>query len=182
MEVAVVYESIFGNTRLVAETIAEGLRSADAGVQVALLPVANATDDKVGEVDLLVVGGPTHMMGLTSVHSRKSGAGAGNRGPSDGEAAPHFGEGAVGLGLREWLEALPAGLGERRAAAFDTRLSYPLAGGAARTIARRLGHRGYELVAKPTGFVVQGAQGPLKPGERERALAWGAALTHDQMR
>ena len=60
MEVAVVYESIFGNTRLVAETIAEGLRSADAGVQVALLPVANATDDKVGEVDLLVVGGPTH--------------------------------------------------------------------------------------------------------------------------
>ena len=99
-------------------------------------------------------------MGLTSVHSRKSGAGAGNRGPSDGEAAPHFGEGAVGLGLREWLEALPAGLGERRAAAFDTRLSYPLAGGAARTIARRLGHRGYELVAKPTGFVVQGAQGP----------------------
>ena len=48
------------------------------------------------------------------------------------------------------------------AAAFDTRLPFPLAGGAARPIARELRRHGYNVVAKPMGFVVDGAQGPLR--------------------
>jgi hypothetical protein len=48
------------------------------------------------------------------------------------------------------------------AAAFDTRLAFPLAGEAARPIARGLRRRGYDIIAKPVGFVVDGAQGPLR--------------------
>ena len=83
---------------------------------------------------------------------------------------------APGLGLREWIDALPAGPHVGRAAAFDTRFGYPLAGSAARPISRRLCRHGYEIVAKPTGFIVERAKGPLKDGERERAKAWGAGL------
>ena len=32
------------------------------------------------------------------------------------------------------------------------------------------------LVGEPEGFVVEGEDGRLRPGERERARAWGAEL------
>jgi hypothetical protein len=51
-----------------------------------------------------------------------------------------------------------------------------MAGGAANGIARRLRHRGYEMVAPPAGFIVEDVEGPLRPGELERARAWGAGL------
>jgi hypothetical protein len=49
-------------------------------------------------------------------------------------------------------------------------------GAAARPIARELRRHGYDVVARPQGFVVDGAHGPLRPGERDRAKAWGAGL------
>jgi hypothetical protein len=63
-----------------------------------------------------------------------------------------------------------------RAAAFDTRLDKPLAGGAAPRIARRLARLGYRLAADPEGFIVEDMAGPLRAGELERARAWGAGL------
>src|SRR5580704_10013973 len=73
MDVAVVYESLFGNTRLVAEAIADGIRAADPAARVS---VKRTDATKLGEVDdacLLVVGGPTHMLRMTSPHSRQQG-------------------------------------------------------------------------------------------------------------
>jgi flavodoxin len=58
----VVYESIYGNTRAVAEAIAEGL----GGAVVRSVHEADAS----GPVELLVVGGPTHMHGMTTSFSR----------------------------------------------------------------------------------------------------------------
>jgi flavorubredoxin len=40
VDVIVVYESVFGNTRLIAEGIADGAREADPGVRVTVLGVA----------------------------------------------------------------------------------------------------------------------------------------------
>ena len=156
MDAAVVYESMFGNTRIIAEAVAEGLRASDPGAHVAVVPVADATVGKLGEPDLVVVGAPTHFSRMSTPRSRKV-----------------F---ATGPGVREWLAALPAAPQGRRAAAFDTRLSYPLAGSAARPISRRLHRRGYQIAARPAGFIVQHSKGPLKAGERERARAWGAGL------
>jgi flavodoxin len=72
MRVLVVYESMYGNTHVVASDIADGLRAAH---EVTLVPVAGATADLVAEADLLVVGAPTHMRGLSTGSSRQAASG-----------------------------------------------------------------------------------------------------------
>jgi len=175
MDVAVVYESMFGNTRMIAEAVAEGLRS-DPDVQVAVVPVAGTTSEVLRPVDLLVVGAPTYFLHLSSPRSRQMGLRIGATPSKDGSARPNLEPGSSGPGVREWLDSLPRAAPGRRAAAFDTRLGRPLAGGAARSIARRLRRRGYRMAAKPQRFIVADMSGPLREGEHERARAWGAGL------
>jgi flavodoxin len=55
MSSLVVYESMWGNTKTVAEAVAEGI-----GRDVAVVHVADAPVLVPSDVDLLVVGGPTH--------------------------------------------------------------------------------------------------------------------------
>ena len=166
MNAIVMYESIYGNTRRVAEAIAEGLGGAP------VVPVSDADDQVLAEVDLLVAGGPTHMHGMTTSLSRKLAVdGAQEDGHADVEPSA-----AEGPGLRGRLARLDGN--GRRAAAFDTRIdrSPALVGSAARGIARRLRHRGYELTAEPESFFVEDAEGPLAEGELDRARSWGQTL------
>jgi hypothetical protein len=83
---------------------------------------------------------------------------------------------AEGAGLRDWFHGLPRPPKGSRAAAFDTRLASPMAGGAAKGIARRLHGHGYDIVVTPEGFIVEDAYGPVRAGELERARAWGDLL------
>jgi len=170
MDVTVVYESLFGNTRAIAEAIAAGARQADPAASVRLIPVAEASHAGIGEPGLLIVGGPTHAMRMTSQRTRRAGLRATDEAPHDNEP------GAEGPGVRDFLKTLPPPRPGSRAAAFDTRLAYPQAGGAAHSISRHLRRHGYQLTAKPQGFVVKGTYGPLREGEWERARAWGATL------
>jgi hypothetical protein len=78
--------------------------------------------------------------------------------------------------VREWLAALPKPPRGRSTAAFDTRLAFPLAGGAARFVGRGLRRLGYHLLVAPQGFIVDGTEGPVRDGECDRAKAWGAGL------
>lgn len=165
MNALVVYESIYGNTRAVAEAIAEGF-----GGEVTVLPVHVAAQQP-GQVDLLIVGGPTHMHGLATDRSRLVAA--------DGarEDGTHVEQGATGQpGLRTWLRDLPHNPA-LHAATFDTRLDRSpwMTGTAARGIARRLHRHGIDVIATES-FLVQAAEGPLEPGELERARSWGATL------
>jgi flavodoxin-like protein len=174
MQVLIVYESMYGNTHEVAEAVADGIRHARAGTVASCVPVAAATADRVAAADLLIVGGPTHAHGMTSTMTRRAAAQADGK---HGKAAPpKLDPDATGPGLRTWFHELPRQRLARRAAAFDTRLSYPLAGGAARGIGRRLREHGYALVVPPEGFIVEEAEGPMHAGELERARAWGASL------
>jgi len=168
MHVLVVYESMYGNTRVVADSIADGLR---ASHEVRVVPVAKATGDLVAAADLLVVGGPTHLHGLSSASSRRMAAKAAAKPGSKQSLDP----GAGGPGLRDWL----SGLGGRTAlaAAFDTRFSgVPFfTGRASQGIARLLRRHGYRLVAAPESFLV-GQENTLLDGESSRARLWGVAL------
>jgi flavodoxin len=165
MNAVVVYESVYGNTRAIAEAIADGLGAA------AVLPVSEAAA-RTGEAELLVVGGPTHMHGLATATSRHQAASVAHEdgGISVDPAA------TAEPGLRKWLHDLPARDGAR-AAAFDTRLDKSpwLTGVASRAIAKRLRHRGYEIVDTES-FLVADSEGPLQDGELDRARAWGAQL------
>jgi hypothetical protein len=166
MDVAVVFESMFGNTRAVAEAIADGVRMADPQACVRTLRVAEATPDRLGGA-ALVVGAPTHMLGLSREASRRKALETAGNGP--------VGDDVAELGVREWLAGLPASR-SGHAAAFDTRVGSRFAGGAARGIAKSLHRHGYAVVTRPEGFVVDGTEGPLRAGERDRAKAWGYGL------
>ena len=167
MKVLVVYESVYGNTREIAEAIADGLsHSAEVSVE----PVS-AKKAQPADVDLLVVGGPTHMHGLSTAGSRKMAVEGAKE--EDTHIEP---DAAAEFGLRGWLSELEERKGAQ-AASFDTRLdrAAALTGSAARGIARRLHRRGYEVVARES-FLVEDSEGPLENGELERARTWGAGL------
>ena len=169
MRVLLVYESLYGNTRIIANCIAEGLRDRH---DVEAVPVTRAGADLLDDSDVLVVGGPTQFHGLSSNWSRGVGAeAAGN--PRGGVAAE---PGAVGVGLREWLFNVSPGLG-RQAAAFDTRFEGAalLTGRASSGIAHRLDRRGYRVVTDPASFMVD-RRNALLAGEAARARVWGVTL------
>ena len=112
MRALVVYESMYGNTHVVASNIADGLRATH---EVTLVPVAGATADLVAGADLLVVGGPTHMHGLSSSASRRMAAEAAAKPASGLSLDPD----ACGPGLRDWLKE------HRRRARPGGRLRHP---------------------------------------------------------
>jgi hypothetical protein len=138
MRALVVVESVFGNTRRIAEAITSGL-SVQADVRI--VDVAEAPMWLEG-TDLVVVGGPTHAFGMTRPSTRQGAARQ-----TGGRVT------AAEIGLREWLSALPTGTGD--AAVFDTRVIRPRRPGASRGAARRLKRKGYRLITRPATFRVK---------------------------
>ena len=161
MNAIVVYESVYGNTRDVAAAIAAGL---------GIVPVLSVTNAQAydGNPDLIVVGGPTHIHGLTSKRSRQAAV--------DSALTPVEPSARDGLGVRDWLHDLKRVDG-LPAAAFDTRADNHevFTGAASRGIARRLRHHGYNVI-DTASFLVADTAGPLLEGELDRARAWGAHL------
>ena len=100
MRALIVYESLYGNTHIIANSIAEGLR--DKACDVTVVPVNRATAELVRETDLLVVGGPTHMHGMSSTSSRRMAVDAARK-PGSGLTLEPV---ALAPGLREWLHGI----------------------------------------------------------------------------
>lgn len=170
MRAVVVYESIYGNTHAIAEAIATGLRERH---EVTLMPASDNLSRELDlGVDLLVVGGPTHVHGMSSDFSRRSVLTEAEK-QGDAGPVPHI----EGEALRDVIDRLDCSDG-LAAAAFDTRIDKPLliTGSAAKGIAKRLRGRGFSLVAEPESFLVEGTAGPLVEGELARATEWGRAL------
>jgi len=168
MRALVVYESMYGNTRSVAEAIADGLGE-EATVRV--VRVAD-TDAALGpDTDLLVIGGPTHAHGMSRPATRRAAVTDAAKAGRNLTVEPD----AAGDGVRELLDRRPA-LGGA-AAAFDTRLQGPawFTGRGSKGIARGLRRLGCSLVARPESFLVT-KQNRLVDGELERARQWGVAL------
>jgi len=152
MKTLVVYDSVFGNAAKIAQTIA-------ASLDTSALPVGQVTSKMMINLDVWVVGSPTHGFRPTEAIAKLL-----NGLPKDY-------------------------LSGTKVAVFDTRIlldsidSKTLrfivdkGGYVASSIAKALKKKGGKLLATPEGFLVSGEQGPLKDGELERAAAWGAALT-----
>ena len=169
MRALVVYESMFGNTHVVAERIGAGLR---VDFDVDVVSVGEAMGRDVAGVDLVVVGGPTHVHGMSRERTRVAAADQ-----ADKDEDLHLDPSASGPGLREWLDGLPRY--ERVwAAVFDTRVVGPelVTGSAGRGIAKRLAKHGFSLVAPYESFLVD-RENQLVDGEADRAEEWGEALT-----
>jgi hypothetical protein len=167
MQAVVVYESMYGNTHLIADAIGAGLGTA---FDVTVVPVSQASQAVLAGADLVVVGGPTHLHGMSRASSRKAAVQA------DKPVSPLTVEpDAAGPGLREWFESLdrfPV-----KAAAFDTRMHGPaaLTGRASKGVDHLLRAHGFDVVAEPESFIVT-KQDRLEPQETTRAREWGAKL------
>lgn len=59
MKVVVVYDTQYGNTRLVAEKIAEGVREIE-GIETMISDVKKVDLEQVADVDAIVIGTPAH--------------------------------------------------------------------------------------------------------------------------
>lgn len=169
MKALVIFESMYGNTHVVAEQIAEGLES---GGEVAIRVPAQVEPSDLEECDLIVVGGPTHVHGMSSARSREAAAATAADDPD-----LELDEAAGGPGLKQLIDGLPVMKG-LAAAAFDTRIDKPVivTGSAARRISRRLRRRGFKPIAEAESFLVADATGPLVEGEAVRARQWGEVL------
>ena len=168
MRALICYESMYGNTRHVAEAIGDGLRPTMA---VSVVPVGTVANEDLEGFDLLVVGAPTHAHGLPRTSSRKE-AVARASAPDDPRSIE---PGADAQGVREWLDGL--GTLEMAVATFDTRvdMSPILTGRASKGIAKRMRRLGAVEASPPESFLVL-KDDTLKPGEVDRARAWGAQL------
>jgi hypothetical protein len=168
MRAVVVYESMYGNTHLVADAVAAGL---GPGFEVSVLPLSQASPAALADADLVIVGGPTHAHGMSRAGTRTMAVKAAQKPAGALKVEPE----ALGPGLRDWFGSL--GRYPVKAAAFDTRLAGPaaLTGRAAKGVARSLRAHGFELVAEPESFLVT-KQDRLGPGETTRAREWGTKL------
>lgn len=154
MKAVVIYDSVYGNTEQIARAIAAALGTPD---EVKLFRAGDITPEQLAGIDLLIVGSPTQ--GFRAVKS-----------------------------VTDFLNSIPGdALKGVRVAAFDTRIAGKEAGVGARfitkiggfaapRIADALKKKGGDLIASPEGFNVKGTEGPLAPGEVERAAAWAKQL------
>jgi hypothetical protein len=169
MHALVIYESMFGNTRAIAEAIGEGVGTIyDTEVRAA----GSVAQSELRAADLIVAGGPTHAWSMSRPKTRE---GALQQAERLGSGL-RLESGATGPGLRE-LFAGVSGL-TADAAAFDTRIAKPpvVTGRASRKIARLLKHAGCALVLPPESFLVAGRPSTLVPDEVARARGWGSHL------
>jgi hypothetical protein len=169
MRALIVYESMFGNTRQIAEAIKDGLSPEVDGLVVGVAGAPTSLTD----FDLVVAGGPTQAWSMSWPSTRRSTPLRVIK-PESGLVLEPGAD--IGPGVREWLKSL--GDSPAKAAAFDTRLNSRIlfTGRASKAIARHLRGHGCSLIVPPESFLVD-KKSHLLPGEPERARLWGKALT-----
>ncbi len=151
MKALIVYDSVFGNTAQVAQTLA-------AALETAVLPVNQVTPETLSGLDLLIIGSPTRGFRPTENISQLLNALAKN----------HLaGAGVAAFDTRIDLATIDSNV---------FRFIVDKGGYAASTIAKALEKKGGRLLAPPEGFLVTGEQGPLKDGELARAAAWAKQI------
>lgn len=145
MKTLIVYDSNFGNTKLIAEEIGREF-SPDSKV----ISVSDVKTNDLENLDLLVVGSPINAWRPTQ-------------------------------SILWFIYKLKITNNKiAKVAAFDTRVKSFISGNAAKKIAKAFTDRSFKIIEKPEGFYVSAKQGPLLPGEIERAKAWAKSI-HEQM-
>ncbi len=154
MNIVILYDSRFGNTKKVAEAIAGTFGKPD---KVRLLEVGKAKHADVTKPDLLIVGSPTH-------------------GGRPTQALQTF----LDFIPLHSLNRVKVASFDTRFEAKDVNLFLKLLMGvigfAAPKIANLLVSKGGNLIIPPAGFIVMGKEGPLKDGELLRAASWAISI------
>lgn len=147
MKSLVVYDSQFGNTEKIARAIAKSIPSTK------LLQINEARLEDLKDITLLVVGSPTQ-------------------------------GGRATVSLQQFLDKIPDRLLSKiNVATFDTRFREKDVNFALRMLLKTIDYaapkmakilvsKGGKLIVPPEGFIVKGKEGPVVPGELDRAALW----------
>jgi flavodoxin I len=151
MKNIVIYDSFFGNTEQIAQSIAQALGDA---AEVGCFKVSEVNLDQLAGLEFLIVGSPT-------------------RGFQASEATTAFLK-SLPAGALKGIKtaAFDTRLSLNDIESSAVRFIVKTGGYAARRIGEMLKKKGGELVVPPEGFFVRGEQGPLVEGELERAAEW----------
>jgi hypothetical protein len=169
MKALVVYESMFGNTRQVAEAVAQGI---GAVMPVEIRAVADVDPNDTVGIDLLVIGAPTHAFGLSLPASRVEA----KKMAADATRGLTLEPGAVGPGVREFIASLPVSTASF--ATFDTRMMPGWMKSSARKyISNGIEKTGREEIAAMSFSVDRGTH--LREGELSRAVTWAHEFALD---
>ena len=168
MNALIVYESMFGNTRTLAEAIADALRT--TGTDTTITPAHEAPAD-LSDYGLVIVGAPTHAHSLPRPKSRTEAA----EWAADPTKELSLEPTAESSGVREWLEGVML-VGNPRFAVFSTRVDMPriFTGDACTSIAKGL-RRHLADVDSREDFLVS-LDNHLADGEEDRAREWASGL------
>lgn len=167
MKAVVLYESMFGHTRQVAEAIASGLSDL---VEADAIRVGDGASTLSG-ADLVVIGVPTHAHSIPRPRSRAEAAAW----AKEPERKLTLEPGATGRGIREWLKELQTA--PPHWAAFATRTDLPriLAGDGAAAIEHRMRRFDAPPLLDRQLFLVS-IDNELLVDELDHARAWGGEL------
>ncbi len=160
MKAMVVYDSVFGNTGQIAQSIGNAIGSQE---DVETVQVSNVQPEQLTGLGLLIVGSPTQKF-------RPTGATANLL-----KGIPENGLKGVKVAAFDTRFTMSE-IEESRVFPFFVRLF----GYAAKPISDRLEKKGGEVVIPPEGFYVEGIEGPLKEGELERAADWAKKIIATQ--
>jgi flavodoxin len=155
MKAFVIYDSVFGNTRQIAEAIGKVLA---AGAEVEVFQISEAMPERLKGLDFLVIGSPTRGFRPT---------------PAIVKLLKDLSDNSL-RGIKVAAFDTRVKLSDIKSGFF--RFIVDKGGYAASTIAKQLQKKGGSLVLPPEGFFVSGEEGPLKDGELERAEKWGLTL------
>lgn len=153
MKHIIIYDSLYGNTKVIAKAIANGMPAGAAET----VDVSEIEFDRLIPADLVIFGSPTHG-GRPKQAMQEFLA----RIPVNGLA----GKKVAAFDTR-FLE------GEQN---FALRLLMKTIGYAAPKMLKTLEERGGRKIASPQGFIVTDKKGSFRDGEVERATAWGKEL------
>jgi flavodoxin len=147
MNALVLYDSRYGNTERIAETIALAVQET-MPTRLASIDEIDDCAEALSGVDLLVIGGPTHRHGISDPLK---------------DALSCLGERA--------LAGIKVAVFDTRA--HGARV---VTGSAAVRIGRLLRRHGAWLVVPPASFIVDATTGPLQRGEIDHARKWAGEV------
>jgi flavodoxin len=156
MKIIVLYDSLYGNTEVIAHLIGSELKKHG---EVEVMRAGTLFVDQIPGIELLVVGSPTQQFRPT-IGMRDFL----NKIPKKG------------------LQGISVAAFDTRLTVQEIEKSPPLPffvrifGYAAERIAKKLVNKGGKLVLPGEGFYVEGMKGPLVKGEVERAEKWAEQL------
>ncbi len=148
----VIYHSLFGNTKAVAMSLAQGIR--EAGVEVECLSIEAFDINQITEYDFIAIGSPTHMIRPSEdmkkfLQKLKSFDLKGKHGFS---------------------------FDTRNESRMNSRSLSVLENSAARTIENMMKHLKMKIIRPRESAIVQGREGPLNPGVNDVFLKIGREI------